>query len=377
MKEKYYTVAKTISRWKLDNWFENFLGYKADTSEIWKRLYILYYKIFDNQYYKGGVELSAKEIHRQYNHKSILGKIGFSKLQRDMIYSLHRFGASFEDYFIYQFYDKNHYGRERFTNLKLQYGYCELVNADSVRVLFEDKGACYKRLQKYYKRDLCVVYGKDDFPEYEEFMCKHHSFILKPLTGHSGIGITIFDNFSDDIKIFYDEMIAQGAFVIEELIHQHPALAVLHPNSINTVRIATFKNNNDVTIIGCALRMGTGGSNVDNAGSGGIYANIDVKYGMVSSIARDNLNNQHIIHPDSKCKIVGFELPEWDNAIKMIKEIALSVNEASVIAWDLAYCDKGWIIVEGNDVGDPYLLQAPLQQGIKGTMTTLIDKHFQ
>ena len=37
MKEKYYVVAKTIARWKLNNPFENWLGQKADTSECWKK----------------------------------------------------------------------------------------------------------------------------------------------------------------------------------------------------------------------------------------------------------------------------------------------------------------------------------------------------
>ena len=50
----------------------------------------------------------------------------------------------------------------------------------------------------------------------------------------------------------------QGAFVLEELINQHPAMSVLHPESINTVRLATFKIQNEVYIVGAALRMGTG-----------------------------------------------------------------------------------------------------------------------
>ena len=52
MKEKYYVVAKTITRWKLDNPLENWLGYKADKSEFWKRLYVLYYRLFDNVIFK-------------------------------------------------------------------------------------------------------------------------------------------------------------------------------------------------------------------------------------------------------------------------------------------------------------------------------------
>ena len=65
MKEKYYVVAKTITKWKLDNPFENWLGYKADKSEFWKRIYVLYYKLFDSVYYKNGLPYIHKEIEKQ------------------------------------------------------------------------------------------------------------------------------------------------------------------------------------------------------------------------------------------------------------------------------------------------------------------------
>lgn len=65
MKEKYYVVAKAISRWQIDSRIENFLGYMADRTEFWKRMYILYYKIFDRQYYQGGIKRINEEIKRQ------------------------------------------------------------------------------------------------------------------------------------------------------------------------------------------------------------------------------------------------------------------------------------------------------------------------
>lgn len=49
---------------------------------------------------------------------------------------------------------------------------------------------------------------------------------------------------------------------------------------------------------------------------------------------------------------------------------------ATVIAWDLAYSKKGWLVIEGNDVGEPYLLQAPLQVGMKSTLIRLLDLYF-
>lgn len=378
MKEKYYVVAKTISRWKLDNWFENWLGYKADKSEFWKKLYVLYYRLLDGKYYSGGVKLIDKEIERQMPNlePEFREKLSREYLKRDMIYSLHRFGSCFEDYFVYKFYSRNALSRSGFNNLKMQYGYCEIVNPPSVRKLFEDKGALYNILKPYFKRNLVAVYSMTDFLAFKDFVRVHRNFIFKPLTGHSGMGIKIYRNFEGNEDDFFNQMLEKGAFVLEELIEQASPLKDLHPQSINTVRIATFRNGEEVSIIGAGVRMGAGGSTVDNAGAGGLYAGVDVEYGLIHSVGRDNLNNRYTLHPDTGCKIVGFELPEWENALELVNKVAKEKHGATMIAWDLAYSTKGWLVVEGNDVGDLRVLQAPYQIGLKYKYIELIDKYF-
>ena len=291
-----------------------------------------------------------------------------------MIYSLHRFGASFEEYFIYKFYNLNALGRSKFNTLKMQYGYCELVNGNNVRSLFEDKGACYNLFKDFYKRDFLKVNNADDIPQLKDFITKHPSFIFKPVFGHSGMGVKIYRKLTpDDHSIA--ELMKQGEnqFVVEELIEQVGNMAKMHPESINTIRIATFTANGKVNVLGSALRMGTGKSNVDNAGAGGIYAGVDAKEGVVISIARDNVGNTFLRHPDSQIVIPGFVIPEWDKLLTVTSQMARTVTDATVIAWDLAYSSKGWVMVEGNDVGEQYLLQAPLQKGVKFQLQKHID----
>ena len=53
--------------------------------------------------------------------------------------------------------------------------------------------------------------------------------------------------------------------------------------------------------------------------------------------------------------------------------MATTVRGATVISWDLAYSDKGWLMIEGNDVGEAYLLQAPLQTPNKQEIVRHID----
>lgn len=378
MKEKYYVVAKTISRWKLDNRFENWLGYKADKNDCWKRLYLLYYKIFDYKYYKGGLVLAQKNIKEQLPHitKQSPGctQITENWLLRDMIYSLHRFGTSFQDYFIFKFYEKNTIGREQFVNLKIQYGYCELVNSPTIRDIFDDKGVCYQYFKEFYKRDVVSVYNDSHIGELDAFLDTHKSFIYKPYRCHSGHGIKIYKDFNGDARSFYEEHYRYGAFVLEELIIQGEELAAIHKESINTLRLLTFVVKDEVEIYGACLRMGVGNAVVDNAGSGGIYAIVDICNGIVTSTGRNYRNEYYTLHPDSNVVIPGYRLPYWNEAIDLVKKAALTVKGATVISWDLAYSIKGWVIVEGNDVGEPRLIQSPYQIGFKNVLIDLIDR---
>lgn len=371
MKEKYYRVAKTISRWKIDTPFENWLGSMADKSEFWKRVYVFYYWLFDHEYYVKGMPYLLKETERQ-NPQLYLS--GLKSLTRDMIYSLHRFGASFEEYFVYQFYNLSAEGRSKYNTLKMQYGYCEQVNDADVREQFENKGKCYQLFRKYYKRDAVTYLGDKDRNELDEFMKKHTRFICKPLSGHSGQGVRIYEVQTDrDIERVIFEM--EGGFVVEELIQQAFPMSNLHKESINTLRVVTFKTKKKVDIIGTALRMGTGHSFVDNAGAGGIYASVNIEEGIVDSIALDNAGNHFIKHPDSSVVLPGFKIPSWQEAITLTKNMANEIPGATMIAWDLAYSERGWCMVEGNDVGEAYLYQAPRQIGMKEKILRKIDEY--
>ena len=381
MKEKYYRVAKSITRWKLDNWFENWLGYKADKSEFWKRLYVLYYRIFDSTYYKNGLPYIHKEIEKQtpnlFKFGLWDGKVLSKKwLERDIIYSLHRFGVNFTEYFVYKFYSLNVIGREQINNLRMQYGFCEIVNGSNLRELFDNKGLTYEKFKPFYKRDLVTISSTEDYKNFETFVSKNSSFIYKPLKGVCGRGIKIYRDITAGYKELFNDFLNSGAFVVEELIEQGEEMASLHRESINTLRVATFKIKDEVVIYGAAVRMGTGNAIVDNAGSGGIFCHVNHDYGFIDTDAKDYLNNVYVYHPDTGVRFIGFDIPQWEEAKALVKEMAKTITDATVISWDLAYSKKGWCMVEANDVGEPNLIQG---NGVynKITLYNLIDKYFE
>lgn len=82
----------------------------------------------------------------------------------------------------------------------------------------------------------------------------------------------------------------------EELVVQHPAMAELYPTSVNTVRILTIYGK----IVDATLRMGNGGSFLDNASSGGIFAPVDIETGRITAEGIDYLGKANLKHPHDR-----------------------------------------------------------------------------
>lgn len=107
-RDRYLIIHNGIARWKIDTPFENWLSYRADNSEFWKRIYVLLYKLFDRKYYNRGLKFIDEKLElyknewRGLNRKTII---------RDMVYSLHRFGADFQDYWSYDFLNLSAVGK--------------------------------------------------------------------------------------------------------------------------------------------------------------------------------------------------------------------------------------------------------------------------
>ena len=370
-KDKYFGLSPRIARWKLDTPFENWLGEKADKSEFWKKLYNFYYRLLDTKYYNVGVGMVDKFIEM---HKNDFSNYRRDYVVRDMIYCLHRFGFSFQDYCIYGLVYKTFQCRKTFVSDKLRYHYCDILNEPFVEKMMTDKYACYQIYKKFYKRDVLGCYTERDKEAFLSFIKKHDRFIFKPLEEHSGHGVRIVSTSEINVDTFMAEMFKKGAFIVEELIEQGEEVAVMHPQSVNSLRVVTFVLNEKVNIIGVTWRIGVGGAVMDNAGSGGIYASIDFENGFVQTDAINYKGDHFNVHPDTHVQIIGYKLPQWKEALALIEEMATTVKGTTLISWDIAYSTKGWLMVEANDNGDWSLIQSNKRIGKKNELFSYMDK---
>ena len=73
-----------------------------------------------------------------------------------------------------------------------------------------------------------------------------------------------------------------------------------------------------------------------------------VRDGKIIVPAIDRDDNIFYEHPISKIKIVGYEIPNYDKAINLVKECAKKIPEVKYVGWDVAITDKDAVIIEGN-----------------------------
>ena len=360
-----------IAGWKIDHPLERKLSKLADKSLFWKKMYVKFYKVFDKQYYVNGLKFIEKNIN------TFVGVVSKQQKQEyivDMVYSLHRFGCMFDEYFFFDFRKLNTQGREAFITDKIRWSYYERMNLDENKELFNNKRKAYELFKEYYKRELIEISCDDDFDSFIDFVKRHDRFIIKPIAGSGGKGISIVSITEyDDINHAFSEIRKIGPVVIEELIIQARQMNQLHPKSLQTIRVPTLVVGDNVEVFHPVLRIGIGDSVVDNASSGGIICPVDVATGICYKEGVDERGNRYIHHPDTNAVLPGFQIPQWGEAIKLAKKLAHIVKGNHYVGWDLALTDDGWVMVEGNPRGQ-FIMQVATQQGVKEELEVFISK---
>ena len=117
------------------------------------------------------------------------------------------------------------------------------------------------------------------------------------------------------------------------------------------------------------FKIGNGGV-TDNFSSGSMYTFTDDD-GVIIVPAIDQDDNIYEIHPITKEKIVGFKVPLYDEACKLVIEAAKFMPTIKYIGWDVAITDKSPVIIEGNSY--PGVFQ--IKPSLTNNHTGLIPKY--
>lgn len=274
------------------------------------------------------------------------------ELTLDMFFSVFYYQVDMEEYFWYQFEGKTDSERRAYIGSIEKDRLCaEISDAKSRRTL-ADKYECYVFFKKFFGRDVIKVSGQEDKAVFEEFLSKHKKFIVKPLDWSEGKGIYCITAESMDVDKCFQKVLASSPCVVEQCIDQVYEMAQFHPQSVNTVRIATFNNAGRIKVLFSIFRTGIGSSVVDNTAQGGLFASVNIVNGRTQSDAYAGNGRVYQTHPDTGCVFDGFQVPYWSDLVHVAINAAQTFPQHNYICWDFALTNCGWVMVEANSRGN-------------------------
>lgn len=145
-----------------------------------------------------------------------------------------------------------------------------------------------------------------------------------------------------------------GTYLFQERVRQHAELDRLFPHALNTMRIVTFNIDGKIHVFNAAMRIGTGKSNVDNWGIGGIAVAIDLDTGKLRKYGFFKPKYGRLVdeHPDTKISFHGFTIPFFKESLDMVRNMHGYLYGLHSIGWDVAVSPDGPVLIEGNEDWD-------------------------
>lgn len=182
-------------------------------------------------------------------------------------------------------------------------------------------------------------------------------FFMKPDDGRGGSGIFRIERIGKDFFMndeFLDEkvflnLIRHKDYIIQENVVQIKEFSDIYPNSLNTFRIITQNQNNNLKICSATLRMGKDGAYVDNSCAGGIFISVDIKTGtLAKSGGVFQAKKRFERHPDTGFVFNGYVIKEWERIKSDFIKLAEKAPEYPDVGWDIAVTQDKILAIELN-----------------------------
>ena len=291
-------------------------------------------------------------------------------------------GRSIEDIFAIATYDYWQYGigtNEEFYNELLgasdkkkrgyltyrgRFLYIDYLNKKEDMHLLRNKWHAYQLLKDAYKREVLLLESEQDFPAFAAFCQRHSTFVVKPVGLGQSMGVRKVEVGNANLHTLFNQLFAEietenghwnsgteKGVLVEELIEQGEEMAVLHPASVNSVRMYTINfGDGDIRMWYPCIRIGTGGNFIAAGAVGSILAGINIGTGVVDSPGADEFGRTILVHPDTHIPIKGIRIPRWRQFCQKAIELAERVPTLRYVGWDFVYDKhKEWIVMEGNE----------------------------
>ena len=181
------------------------------------------------------------------------------------------------------------------------------------------------------------------------------SAVIKPsLFGHWGEGVQLFhseDGAVPESNCSLEEMFSQykNGFIVQEKLIQHPDLGKLNPTSVNTIRVMSYREGDEIIILYAVIRIGREGKVVDNETAGGIKADVDISSGRIKGPAFGGPKEKDLLYTDSGVLLDGYQIPSFPQILEFVKEMHFRLPYFRLVGWDISVDEAGRpVMIEWN-----------------------------
>ena len=280
----------------------------------------------------------------------------------DLLRCINKYEAGFLDYEDFGMYRMNERERENVLTIGKNSRLCRRLNKESERYKLEDKPTFNRLFSDFVRRDWLLLDGSEagNAAALERFMAGKDRIIVKPVDQTCGIGISILPTAGTDPAALYGKLMQEKTPLVEEVVVQSQKMSAMAPYAVNTIRIITILNGEEVTPVAAGLRMGTKGNVVDNFHHGGISVCIDPRTGTMVTDGYDKARHVYERMPETNAPLKGNPVPMWNKALAMVKRAAKLIPELRYVGWDVAIDRNDEpLLIEGNSLPANDLSQRP------------------
>ena len=281
----------------------------------------------------------------------------------DMLWCSVRYEMGFRDYVVWDIRVLN--GRERATWMTHPKAFRlnKTLNAPESRVMLGDKMRFLTDFADLTRRDWIDAATAND-AELTAFLARHPRVIAKPAAGEGGAGIGVYEAADvADIAAWRAQLVERDQTLLEEVLTQHDDLNAVYPDSVNTVRMITYRDpQGELHVIASVLRIGNGAV-IDNFASGGMFTMLDDE-GVALYPGVDKQSNIYTEHPVTGTTIKGVRVPFYDAVVAMVTEASTRLPTVPYVGWDIAITPTGPSLIEANHNSSVFQMK-PSASGIR------------
>jgi hypothetical protein len=305
-------------------------------------------------------------------------------------YDYWQYGIDAAEEFSHEQLGASHEKKRQYITFRERLDYIYHLNKKEDMHLLRNKWHAYQMLKDAYRREVLLLESEQDFPAFEAFCQRHPTFVVKPVGLGLSLGVRKVEVGDTDPHTLFDQLFieietenghwnsgTEKGVLVEELIEQGEEMAMLHPASVNSVRMLTINlGDGDIRLWYPYVRIGVGGHFISSAATGSIVAGINAGTGVVETTGFDKLGKITDVHPDTHFTIKGIKIPRWGQLCQKAIEMSKRLPTLRYIGWDFVYDKDGeWIVMEGNENAGISSSQLIHHRGMREEFEQLIGYH--